>query len=295
MKLKRIGIILLLSVAVLTGCNKDGALRENELGFAFKRCTKHDSAPKANPGDVIFGQMKILLNNKTQIFSNYGTPDRLFVIGENKEGSIDEFLMTLHIGDSAVMTAPADSMSKYVKDIQTRPEDKIYIYLTVSQIISHKELSGQEKETADKQKKEEENLTEYVLEHFERAEKKESGLFYLSLTEGSGKKAEYGKRLTVNYTVKDTAGNLYDTNIEQIARQYDVYKPRSVYKPFDFILGDDALIAGWAEGLSYMRAGGHCKLVVPSRLAYGEAGFMEIKPYTPLVFDIYLLKVEDAQ
>lgn len=295
MKLTIKHITLIIIALAFFSCQDNGGFTQTELGFSFKRCTKHDSAPKAKQGDIIFGQMKVLLNNKTEISSNYGSPDRLFVIGDATVGSINEFLMTLHLGDSAVMIAPADSVLNYTGNIECRPNDKIYIYLTVTQIISSAELTGLEKEVQEKQQREEEALTEYVLENYERAEKKESGLFFLEIKEGHGKKAEYGKRIFVNYAVTDTSGKLYDTNIGEVAEKHGVKRPDKLYKPFDFVLGDDALIAGWSEGLSYMKEGGRSTLIVPSKLAYGEVGFGKIPPYTPLVFDITLIKVENEQ
>ncbi|MBR1627456.1 MAG: FKBP-type peptidyl-prolyl cis-trans isomerase [Bacteroidales bacterium] len=296
MKTKFLHIVwLIVCVFILSGCNKNDGFTNTELGFSFKRCTKHDSAPKAQKGDVLFGQMKILLNNKTEIFSNYGSPERLFVITDPKIGSIDEFLSTLHLGDSAVMIAPADSLMKYTQNIETRPKDKVYIYLSVMQIISADELSGYEKEQQIKRQKEDEILTEYVLANYERAEKKESGLFYLLVKEGQGKKVEFGKRVHVFYAVTDTTGKLYDTNIKEIAQKHLANTDNLIFKSFDFTLGDDALIAGWSEGVSYMREGGKAKLIIPSYLAYGENGFGRIPPSTPLIFDISVAKVEDIE
>ncbi len=293
MKIKVIHIILILCLVTILSCNDISGLQENELGFAFKRCTKHNTSPKATEGDVIFGEMKILLNNKTLIYSSYGSPERLFVVGKSEQGSIDEFLSTLHIADSAIIVVPADSVAQYTKNIEVKKEDKIHIYLTVSQIISRQDVSGHENEIQQRMLSENEMLTEYVLEHFARAEKKESGLFFLSIKEGAGKNAEYGNLVSVYYAVTDTAGNLYDTNKEDIARKGGIFSAQRRYIPFSFMLGDDALIAGWSEGVSYMKEGGQAILIIPSYLAYGDYGFGKIPPYTPLVFEIWLTKIEN--
>ncbi len=285
--------ILVISI-LFCSCSKDKDFVTTELGFSFKRCTSNDNTPKANQGDIIYGNMKILLNNKTVISNTYPSDTRLFVIGNGKVGSIDEFLQTLHIGDSAIMIAPCDSMLQYLNDsIETRPGDKLYIYLTISQIISQREISSQEDETFQMQQQEEENLTNYVLNHYSRAEKKSSGLFFLLTYDAKKEKAQYGKRLYVAYTVMDTNKKVYDTSIEEVAKKAGIYNEHRIYKPFDFILGDDGLIAGWSEGMSYMGVGDRATLVIPSRLAYGDVGFGQIKPYTPLIFEIALVKMTD--
>ncbi|MDO5759704.1 MAG: FKBP-type peptidyl-prolyl cis-trans isomerase [Bacteroidota bacterium] len=285
--------ILLCLVLMLFACKRNDGFVNTELGFSFKHCTTNKNTPKVKAGDVVFGQMKIMLNNKTLISSNYGKPDRLFVVDKNaKEGGIDEFLITLHIGDSALMVCPADSMAKYLKDREFKPEDKVWIYLTINQIISTEDVTEYTKEKQLRDAQEDERLTQFVLRKYDQAEQQSTGLFYINKKEGTGKKAEFGKMVAVNYTVCDTTGRIIDSNVEEVARKGNIYKENILYAPFEFMLGDDALISGWGQGISLMKEGGHAVLVIPSRLAYGDVKYRSIEPYTPLVFDVYLLKVE---
>ena len=112
------------------------------------------------------------------------------------------------------------------------------------------------------------------------------------MKEGLGKKAEFGKMVSVNYTVCDTNGKIIDSNVEEVARKGKIHKENILYEPFEFLLGDDALISGWVQGVSLMKEGGHAILVIPSKLAYGEIKYRSIEPDTPLVFDIHLLTVK---
>lgn len=295
MKKSFLYILPILSLIIgLCSCSSNGDFENTELGFSFKHCVSNDTAPKANKGDVIFGEMKIVLNNKKTISSNYGSPDRLFVISKDpKVGSIDEFLTNLHLGDSAIMVCPADSVSKLIKGVEFRPKDKIWIYLSVSQIISTDEVMEYNREQKLREQKENEALTEFVLNKYEKSEKKSKGLFYINLREGWGAKASYGKTVSVNYTACDTSGRIIDSNIEEVAIKGGIHNTNKHYAPFEFVLGDDALISGWMQGISYMKEGGHAVLVIPSKLAYGETKYRDIEPYTPLVFDVWLLKVKD--
>ena len=64
-------------------------------------------------------------------------------------------------------------------------------------------------------------------------------------------------------------------------------------QPFSFLLGAGQVIQGWDRGVQGMKVGGVRKLVIPSNLAYGEAGSPPvIPPNSPLDFDIELLDVQ---
>ena len=58
-----------------------------------------------------------------------------------------------------------------------------------------------------------------------------------------------------------------------------------------YIVGTNAVIKGWEQGVPGMKAGGLRRLVVPPALAYGSVRSGPIPPNTTLVFDIELVSV----
>ncbi len=284
-----------LSFFVSASCSdkpKEGEFVPNDYGFAFKHCENNTSAPKVKAGDILLGELEIRLNDSTLLSSNFGSPDRLFRVEKAETGSMEEFLLNLHIGDSAIIVAPADSVSRYVGGFVNRPTDKIYFYIRLHQIISKQELTEQEKEARQRLLAEDSTLADFVARRYPKAEKMKSGLYILSRTKTEGKQAEFGKMVKVSYAVSDTTGKVLDTNIKFRAVKGGIYNPAQMYKPFEFMLGDDGLIAGWTEGVSYMHKGEKCSILIPSRLAYGEAGYGAITPYSPLIFDLELVDCE---
>jgi FKBP-type peptidyl-prolyl cis-trans isomerase len=74
-------------------------------------------------------------------------------------------------------------------------------------------------------------------------------------------------------------------------KQFDSSRDRG--EPFEFTIGQGQVIKGWDEGVVGMKVGGQRKLVIPWRLAYGEAGHPpSIPERAALKFDIELMSIE---
>ena len=104
----------------------------------------------------------------------------------------------------------------------------------------------------------------------------ESGLQYLVVKEGNGKKPGPNDVVTVHYTGRLIDGTVFDSSVER-------------GEPATFAVGQ--VIPGWVEGLQLMSEGSAYRLFKPSELAYGEHGTGPIQPNSTLIFDVQLLKV----
>ncbi len=103
-----------------------------------------------------------------------------------------------------------------------------------------------------------------------------SGLQYLVVKEGNGKKPGPNDVVTVHYTGRLVDGTVFDSSVER-------------GEPATFAVGQ--VIPGWVEGLQLMSEGAAYRLFIPSELAYGEHGTGPIQPNSTLIFDVQLLKV----
>lgn len=107
----------------------------------------------------------------------------------------------------------------------------------------------------------------------------ESGLQIEEIKVGHGEIASSGQFVGVHYTGWLTNGNKFDSS-----------KDRD--EPFEFPLGQRAVIAGWDEGVQGMRVGGIRKLTIPPHLGYGARGAGGvIPPNATLVFEVELLDI----
>ena len=108
----------------------------------------------------------------------------------------------------------------------------------------------------------------------------ESGLQYLVLKEGDGKKPGPNDVVTVHYTGRLIDGTVFDSSVER-------------GEPATFAVGQ--VIPGWVEGLQLMSEGAAWRLFIPSNLAYGSHGTGPIQPNSTLIFDVQLIKVESKK
>jgi cyclophilin family peptidyl-prolyl cis-trans isomerase len=81
-----------------------------------------------------------------------------------------------------------------------------------------------------------------------------SGLKLLVLSEGAGAKPRVGQKVMVNYAGYLEDGSMFDSNYEEVARNYKVYdeerKTQGGYEPFPMDFSPDArLIPGFKEGM----------------------------------------------
>ena len=104
-----------------------------------------------------------------------------------------------------------------------------------------------------------------------------SGLQYLVLTKGTGIKPTASDTVLVNYKGTLLNGTEFDSS-------YKRNEPLS--------LPLSGVIAGWTEGMQLMPTGSKYRFFIPYNLAYGERGAGgDIPPYSTLIFEIELLKV----
>jgi FKBP-type peptidyl-prolyl cis-trans isomerase FklB len=106
----------------------------------------------------------------------------------------------------------------------------------------------------------------------------ESGLQYIVLQQGKGKKPKTTDRVKVHYHGTTIDGTVFDSSVDKGV-------------PSEF--GVTQVIKGWTEGLQLMKVGSKYKFFIPQELAYGQnprPGI--IKPYMALIFEVELLDIK---
>jgi FKBP-type peptidyl-prolyl cis-trans isomerase FklB len=105
-----------------------------------------------------------------------------------------------------------------------------------------------------------------------------SGLQYVVLKEGNGKKPKSTDTVVCHYEGTLIDGTMFDSSIKR-------------GEPASFALNQ--VIAGWTEGLQLMQEGAKFRFFIPYHLGYGERGAgPSIPPFSALVFDVELIEVK---
>jgi peptidyl-prolyl cis-trans isomerase A (cyclophilin A) len=125
-----------------------------------------------------------------------------------------------------------------------------------------------------------------ILQQFIREEKLDvsplpSGIYYLNLKPGTGKKVELGDTITLNYEGRFLNGKFFDSTIKRM-------------QPFQFVYGTEwQVIKGLEEAIGMMCEGEKALFILPSELGFGNRGSSNsfIPPFTSLIFEVELLKV----
>lgn len=126
---------------------------------------------------------------------------------------------------------------------------------------------------------ESEDIENYIRRHQLEMEETGSGLRYMFIEKGNGKKAETGKTVVLDYTVKLLTGDvIYSSDING----------QKIFK-----IGKGDVESGLEEALQFLRAGDKVKLILPAHLAYGLLGDNnKIPPRSTLIYDVEVVEIK---
>lgn len=282
--------------------------KKTKNGLYYKFVKRNSGALKADTGDLVVCHMVYTTEKDSELYSSIkaNMPIRILVVKPLYKGDINEAFGILGLHDSAVFIVSADSF--FFKNVNAeklppplKPGSIMKIHIRVDSIKTKAELLKEQQLYAEKlnqQLKEMKNnepvlLNDYLKRMKIKAKPQKSGLYFIELRKGKGKKIAEGDSVRFNYAAFFVDGRLFDTNIEDTAKYYNLYSAKAIYRPVDCKFGTNRFIKGFEEGLSMMSKGGKAKLVIPSEIGYGEEGYEgKVVPYATLIYEVEILKVK---
>lgn len=185
------------------------------------------------------------------------------------------------LSDMGAESLNIDDFAQAIKDVIAGKQPQIGE--NEAQRIVQEFFANQEKQqrakAAEKFKTNKENGEKYLKENAmkEGIHVLPSGLQYMVLREGNGKKPVATDKVKCHYEGMLVDGTLFDSSIQR-------------GEPATFPL--NGVIAGWTEGLQLMQEGAKYRFFIPFHLGYGEHGAgQSIPPYSALIFDVELIEV----
>ena len=166
------------------------------------------------------------------------------------------------------------------------------LYPFVTMIAGLMLLASCEEDTADQGCLDEEQrfFDVYMAANYPDASPQASGLYYVENKEGSGDMPGDSTWVLINhvaYTIKND--NIYDTYIERVAIDNQIYDEDALYGPYKMQNG--VLNEGFTEGLSMMREGGEATFLFTSELGFGSKNTGDVGAFNSLKYEVILLEV----
>lgn len=278
-------ILTIIAIVFSFSCSKHAGYQESKGGLLYKIFTE-GKGQKGKIGDYA----EVSASWRTTDGKIIVQPTHMFIRIDSfkKKGDPLEIYSLIGVGDSASMLIPADRLlpaSVFASQDSIKKNDNLCIDIKIHKIYSAEDYAPIAEGLAPSPFGDEDKTIKNWLEEHkltDRAKKTKSGLYYVIEKDGSGAQPAAGDQMTMNYTGALLDGTKFDSNVDPKFNHVS---------PFEFALGQGAVIKGWDEGVPLFHVGGKGKLIIPSRLGYGEHGAgANIPPNAILVFDIEILK-----
>ncbi len=186
------------------------------------------------------------------------------------------------LNDMGANSLDIDDFAQAIKDVIAGKTPQIGE--REAQAIVQDFFANQEKkqraQAAEKFKANKANGEKYLEENAKKEGVKvtPSGLQYMVLKEGTGKKPSATSEVKCHYEGMLVDGTLFDSSIQ---------RGQAATFPLN------GVIAGWTEGLQLMKEGAKYRFFIPYHLGYGEHGAgQSIPPFSALIFDVELIEVK---
>ncbi len=287
--------VVLVVVAMAVSCSSSADRNDKFKGFEYgdhgvyyqvhhkgnNKIVWHDS-------DWVTVRMDYRLED-TILYSSKNNGDSLTfaMMPPEFEGDIYEGLKLMGVGDSFTFAVVADSF--FLKTARmaklppfVKPGSPMYFDI---KLLSH--YTEDQYDTIIEQRKREarqkeiELLDNYLKENHITAKPTESGLYYIPVEKGSGRKPQKGEMCRIFLEVKQLDGTLVFSNFGK--------------DPIDVEYGKNFDTEGLQEGLGMMREGEKATLIVPSPIGVGAKSRGVVPPFTTIVYTVKLDKLRTVE
>ncbi len=278
-------LIAILSIS--TGChhkNKNKFQKTPDgIEYRFIQENTHNPSPQYKGGAII--DVKVYWRDSLMFDSKEVSDKYAVMIRDTFPGSIANALMMMHQGDSAIFKLDAIKFLTKTANMAIpkgmKPGDKMTFYIRLKKVLTPAQVAAEHNKFLKFRRDLEPKLIDdYIQRHPDyHFELEPSGLYVAKVKDGKGLMPQQGDSVYINYIGYFINGEPFASTLKR-------------HKLFGWKIGDNKVIPGLELAVTQMRQGQVAFVIIPSYLAYGEEGLLDlIPPYSPLVFQVELVKV----
>lgn len=287
--------LLYILIAVLVYSCTDPVYKgytETDTGLFYKLRVIGDGGKKPSIGDYL--QLRITyktVSDSIFLDSHSSNETGMVILPFNHssfKGSFEEGLTTMNEGDSVSFIVDAGALFRnfFKADLPLflKQGDVVKMEVKLHRIMNGDEYKAAIREyediLSDRDIEERRKLQVYLdtnQTHFSFS----NGMYYLPITQGAGNVAETGDLVKVNYKGYFLDGRPFESTYDR-------------GQPLEFKLGEQGqVLKGIELAISLLNEGAKAKFIIPSQLAFGEAGSSTgiVPSYSTVVYEIELLSI----
>lgn len=288
-------ITLFLLLSLFTACKKEQVFKgftRDSNGFYYKLLSIGDGNESPSKDNVVIVEAMMRTQSDSVFWdTKHDASNGLFIDldAETNSGSCKDYLLKMVEGDSvSFLMKPSALFRDYFDTIVPdfcKNDSLVKMDLKMIQIISKAEYLALIKNSQGEDTEEDSELQElqfidcFLVKDYKSVKVNGYGVYVLERTYTGLEKVSVGKKIKIAYQGSFLDGKLVEKREQTL----------------EFIYGTpDQLVKGLNIVIGTLKKGETTKIIVPSRLAFGELGSSNgsIPPYTPLVYKIKIIDIK---
>ena len=279
-KLLSLSVLSILMCLSLVSCQKYDGFKHHSSGYYYHYYDCNENNEKPQTGDFVVVNMGL----RTQDTVISPMTQNNMLIDELYRGDIFCALRNMHLGDSATFIFDGPRFYEEFLGMGDYPYGKspIIVDLKLLKIMSKQNLEDAEERYQEQKKQirhiEDSLILDYASEN--RIDTRSQGLYCTWEKKGSGPKAVNGQTVHILLCGRRLDNTVFDNSTDPD-------------HPITFEVGKDQIARGVDVIVREMCVGDQVTVILPSSYAFGDKGneVFQIPPYTPVVYNIELLKI----
>jgi FKBP-type peptidyl-prolyl cis-trans isomerase FkpA len=266
----------------------DLSLNKRWYTLRYQILNKHHKGRKIVRKDYVTFHLQTRTETDSVLKSSYpNAPITKEISNEDvtsaEKGFLEDMLLQLHIGDSAVFLVKSDMQFEAIN--RKRPAfikagSDLKYYIKILQVYNEQEVKKlKDEEDFRARKIDEKAIIQYTAKSGLPYKKTYSGIWYHIETQGEGDFAVKDDVVSIQYVGKHLDGKIFGSSAQD-------------GRNFEFPVGGKVAIRALDEVMLLLKKGAKAKFVIPSYLAYGTSGWGDkVPPSTPILFEIDFMDI----